>query len=145
MAAYCTVADVERLNPQRDYGSPGSKLDEDDIFKFVEDVGDEIDGRLRRAGFTLPILEGSSPIAFVLLEVLNALGAAARAEDSIFMQSSPNQSTHGQVLKKSYDDMLEGVCLGRIRLHDATAGPILPKDNVKIADFTPTFAIDDEW
>ncbi len=145
MATYCTVADVQRLNSQRDYGSPGSKLGRDDIFEIIEDIGDEIDGGLRRAGFTLPVLEASSPIAYALLGVLNALGAAARAEDSIFMQSSPNQSTHGQVLNKSYEGMSEGVYLGRILLYDATAGPILPKNVMKIADFTPTFALDDEW
>lgn len=125
---YCEVADVQRLNPQRDYGGTGSALNNPDIQEIIDDIAREIDERLRAVRFTLPIVLADSPIASAMLSVVNALGAAAIAEDSVFMQSIPDQSTHGEVLREQYQGLLDQICGGTLRLGDAEGGPLYISD-----------------
>lgn len=125
---YCEVADVARVNPQRDYDSAGSALDNPDIQEIIDDVAQEIDERLRAVRFTLPIVLVDSPISYAVLSVVNALGAAAIAEDSTFMQSSPDQSTHGEVLHEQYQGLIDQICGGTLRLGDAEGGPLYISD-----------------
>lgn len=101
--AYCEIADVSALNPQRTY-NPSSKPTSAQVVELISKVSAEIDSILLGRGYSTPV---STPTEFVTyLKSVNAHGAAALAEMGMFPEASGVAATpHGELLWKLYKDM----------------------------------------
>lgn len=151
---YCTVTDVERLNPRRDYSGVGV-LGGNDIEAFVDDVAYEMEAELKSVSIEVPVSSTTSPLAYSILGALNALGAAAKAENAEFSMLNPlGESEHGVKLQLAYDTLLEKILVGRLILDDAIGGPVISRslafsgsidDSDTGEEKDPRFALDTEW
>lgn len=75
--------DVQRINFFRDYQSndeQGTRPDITDIEEMIDSAIDAINQILLTAGYTLPIVQTSSPYGYRFVLYWNALGAAEMAE-----------------------------------------------------------------
>lgn len=79
MAAYATFDDLHGLAPQLGRFTPTSKPTLEQVTTFLADVAREIDGLLTGLGYTVPIVDATSPIAFARVKALNAWGALSLA------------------------------------------------------------------
>jgi len=115
--AYATVDDVKRLNKYREYTAT-SEVSYSDVESYLDWIAAEIDSKLSRAGYNVPI---TGTEALKILKLVNALGAAAMAEDAQFMGTQdPGQSRHGEILWQQYHERLNKIVNGEIYLRDAS-------------------------
>lgn len=125
MAAYATFDDLHGLAPQLGRFTATTKPSLEQVTTFLADVAREIDGLLTGLGYTVPIVEATSPIAFARVKALNAWGALALAivARSIGV-TNPDEQGAGYV-RKEYarrlqalrespgDDLLDAVKTGQ--------------------------------
>lgn len=78
---YCSVPDVNTNNVQRTYNND-SKPTSPQVNTMIDSVAAMMDARLEAIGFTVPVV--SAPKSLALLKIINALGGAAMAEESIY-------------------------------------------------------------
>lgn len=109
MAAYATLDDLHGLAPQLGRFTPTSKPTLEQVTAFLADVAREIDGLLTGMGYTVPIVEGTSPIAYARVKPLNAWGALALAlvARSIGV-TNPDEQGAGYV-RKEYERRLKAL------------------------------------
>jgi len=82
--SYCTIADVQTLNPTRTY-SATSKPTLTQVGEYITQIAGEVDTVLQGRGLGVPI---ETPAVFVtFLKQLNAVGAAAMAERAMFPEA----------------------------------------------------------
>lgn len=79
--AYCSVPDVNTINVQRTYSNDSTPTNVQ-VNTMVGSVASMMDARLEAVGFTVPIT--SAPKSQALLKIINAVGAAAMAEEAIY-------------------------------------------------------------
>lgn len=103
--AYCAIADVRALNPQRTY-SATSKPSTTQVEGHIDDIAGQIDTVLKGRGLTTPV---TTPAAFVTyLEQVNAYGAAALAEMGMFPEAGGVGATpQGDRLWKLYSQAMK--------------------------------------
>ncbi len=155
--AYCTIDDVQSLNKNRVY-SATSEVTIKDVNKFIDLIAAEIDGRLKRKGYIVPVTGVES---LKILKLVNSLGAAFLAEEAHFHGTvEPGISNHAEVLKTEYKERLEAIEVGSLFLRDALTEETLSIRPVgtglwslnqeyfgfpEITEFNPIFKIDKEW
>ena len=66
--------------------------------------------RLFKVGVTVPISAATSPKAHARLKRINAVGAAADAQDSCYVQAAPNESQSSARWRKVYDRAMDRIC-----------------------------------
>jgi len=110
--SYCTISDVRAINPKRTYSATTTPTDTH-VATFIDLIAADIDVILSSRGYTTPI---TTPAAFMTwLKLLNALGAAAMAEDAMFPETTEKGSTpHASILRKQYDARLTKLQNGEI-------------------------------
>jgi len=110
--SYCTLEDVQALNPKRSYSS-STTPNATQVNALIDLVAVEIDSILQAQGYTVPV---TTPSNFVnALKYVNAYGAAALAEAGMFPETTdPGQTAHWQMLNKKYEGWLEQLRKGEI-------------------------------
>jgi len=155
--AYCTVDDVRALNKNREY-SATSEVTIDNVNDFIKFISSEIEGKLKRRGYKVPVTGLESK---AILRWINALGAAAMAEEAQFHGTvEPGISTHAERLWAQYKERLNGIVDGSIFLRDAEMEatiPVIPvssglwsfnQENFGFPDvreFDPIFKMEEKW
>jgi len=100
--AYCTITHVRALNPKRTYNATSTPT-ETQVESFIIRISEEIDAILAGRGFTVPLTAPAALLAY--LTHVNALGAAALAEQAMFPESAkPGTSVRGGSLWDQYND-----------------------------------------
>lgn len=101
---YCLLSDVQTLNTKRTY-SASTTPTLTQVQTYIDLIASEIDIALTGRGYGVPV---ASPAALVAaLKFVNALGAAAMAEQAMFPETVEKGSTpHSTVLEKKYKELL---------------------------------------
>ncbi len=134
--AYCTYAeDVHprtakfdaRDAPEEANGLPATTPSLTECTALIEQIAQEIDGRLRKRGITTPVVD---PEGVTLLLPINAVGAAAAILRSAFPQEQGIGGDRGAAagLERSYQDSLQEIDDG-----------LIDKDSVKDSNVTDGF------
>lgn len=154
LRGYCAITDVERLNPRRKYTGEAI-LDENDVENFIDDVAYEMESALRAVSVEVPVSSTTSPLAYAILTSLNALGAAAKAENAEFSASNPlGESEHGIKLQMAYDALLNQITTGELILGDSVGGPVISRslafsgsieDSSTGEENEPLFSVGTDW
>ena len=125
---YCTRENVKNHLPGRAFGEEDTQgrtvVTEADIMFFISMVSDEIDAFLYRLDFTVPVVLADSPYAYSILGRLNALGAAALAEEA-WSTVKGELSERAERLRIRYNNMRKSIGNHDINLRDAGGGPRL--------------------
>ena len=110
--AYCTITDIQTINPQRTY-SATSKPTATQVNSIMDLIAADIDVILGAKGYTTPV---TTPDAFLnWLKLLNAYGAAAEVEASMFPETVEKGSTpHSMDLLKKYEKRLTMLKSGEV-------------------------------
>jgi hypothetical protein len=110
--AYCTITDVQSLNPKRTYGATTTPTTTQ-VNSLIDLIAADIDVILAAKGYTTPV---TTPTAFAnWLKLLNAYGAAAEAEAAMFPETVDKGSTpHANDLLKKYNERLEMLRKGEV-------------------------------
>jgi len=141
--AYCDLADVSALIPRRTFGA-STKPTTTQAEATVAAIALEIDGRLRRKGYTTPVTDATG---VALLKRMNARGAAYEIEVSL--QQGIVGNIEGPVIAygKQYERDLRDLDGDKIDLGAVSpSSSSLPKGNTDLQaggeDEDPTFAMD---
>jgi len=128
---YCTREDVKNHLPGRDFSEEDTVgrtvVTEADVMFFISTIADEIEALLYRLAFTVPVVLADSPYAYSILGRLNAIGAAALAEEA-WSTVKGELSDRAKRLRIQYENMLMAIGDHDINLRDASGGPVLPAD-----------------
>ena len=119
--SYCTLTNVQALNPTRTYGAATTPTTTQ-VGTFITQVAGEIDTVLQGRGLTTPL---TTPAEFVtFLTQLNAVGAAALAERAMFPEAQGLMGTTsaGSAHWKQYQEGLKYLKEGALP-SDAAADP----------------------
>jgi len=110
--AYCSLAEVQNLNPKRTYGASTTPTTTQ-VNALIAQIAVEIDAVLEAKGYTVPV---TTPANFVeALKYLNAYGAAALAEMGMFPETSEmGQTPHWKLLNEKYNDGIKQLREGEI-------------------------------
>lgn len=108
--SYCTVNEVSSLgtNSGKPYGDT-SVPTATEVTVFADESYNEINGRLADIGFTVPIVEATSPISFSKVKEINKIGAAYRAEGVTYRRATRQEVTRYDQLKKDYEAKLQEI------------------------------------
>lgn len=120
--AYCTITDVQALNPKRTYDTSSTPT-QTQVESLVTQISNEIDSILSARGLTVPV---TTPDHFVAhLKQVNAYGAAALAEMAMFPEATGlGATTHGSELWRIYRDMRDKLEKGELPVSvEGGAGP----------------------
>lgn len=98
--AYCTITEVQALNPKRTYSSSTTPT-QTQVEVHIDSIAAEIDTILKGRGLTTPV---TTPAAFLAYLVqVNAYGVAALAEMGMFPEAvGTGQSPQGDRLWRLY-------------------------------------------
>jgi len=119
--AYCTITDVQTLNPKRTY-NVSSTPTQPQVETIIDQVAAEIDTVLLGRGISVPVTSPTQFVAF--LKGLNAHGAAAMAEMGMYPEASGMGATpHGQRLWNIYNKMLDRLRTGDLPTAAQTGDP----------------------
>lgn len=110
--SYCTISDIIALNPKRNYSSTTTPTGTQ-VSLFIDLIAADIDVLLASKGYTTPV---TTPATFITwLKLLNALGAGAMAEESMFPETTEKGNTpHASILRKQYDERIKKLEEGSI-------------------------------
>jgi len=97
-----------------------------DLEAFIETSAWEVNALLQRLGFSLPVMSSTSPSGYCILAKLNALGAAALAEEA-WCTAKGEISERAKRLKERYDKMLTEIAEHELDLVDVDGGPATPE------------------
>lgn len=117
---YCSESDVGIINAQRIYND-SSKPTSSQVNSMIDHVAALMDARLNALGFTIPVV--SAPKSQNLLKTINALGAAAMAEEAIYYDGSEAQVVRNPKyldLWKRYEAEMKRIEANPLLLSDAT-------------------------
>lgn len=129
MFAYGSDSGITAFNKGRTYTST-STVTPTDLANYRVWIEEDIDARLKQAGYTTPVASGTSPKAFNICSFMSNLGVASMAEKAQFSGNvAPGESTHFVQLWDMYEQKLSEYCGGwtndgvfirpRLRLPDA--------------------------
>ena len=104
---YCKVSDVQTLNIGRSYTATSSPSS-GQVSNYIEHVASLIDGRLYALGFTTPV-DSSYTASYNILKTINALGAAAMAEEALFLGKEPSESSRAELHWKRYEEEMQRI------------------------------------
>ncbi|MCK9569882.1 hypothetical protein M0R72_13140 [Candidatus Pacearchaeota archaeon] len=145
--AYCTITDVQALNPKRTYSTTTTPTTTQ-VTALIDRIASEIDAVLAAKGYTIPV---TTPTTFVtFLKTVNAYGAGALAEAAMFPETSEAGSTpHWKMLQTKYDAwmklLIDGGAIPASMAADAegesVGGAYLDGDNKGDAYPEPIFRI----
>jgi len=112
MASYCTITEVQALNPRRIYDA-NSTPTTTQVNALIDQIAVEIDAVLQAKGYTVPV---TTPANFLnALKYVNAYGAGALAEAGMFPEvSEMGQTPHWKVLNDKYKDWMKQLRAGEI-------------------------------
>ncbi len=120
--AYCTITNVQALNPKRTY-SASSTPTTTQVEGFITRIAEEIDAILAGRGFTVPVTTPASLLSY--LTHVNALGAAALAEQAMFPESTkPGTTASGANLWAQYKDAKEFLRTGDLPSEGSSAADL---------------------
>lgn len=103
--SYCTITEVRGVNPKRTYDTTSTPT-ATEVEEFIDRIGAEIDVVLQGRGLTTPITSPTELVSY--LEQLNALGAAAMAEQAMFPEAKGMATvSSSEILWKRYREGLE--------------------------------------
>lgn len=108
---YCTLSDVQTLNPERTYDATTAPTTTQ-VNALITQIAVEIDAVLQAKGYTIPV---TSPDNFVdFLKYVNAYGAAALADKGMFPASSDiGQTQHWKELMTIYQGWMKDLKEGK--------------------------------
>lgn len=110
--SYCTITDIRALNPQRTYSAVTTPT-ATQVEAYITQIAGELDATLLGRGLSVPVSTPAEFVAFLLQ--LNAVGAAARAEQAMFPEAKGLGTTPAaQVLWKQYQDGLKWLREGKL-------------------------------
>lgn len=118
--SYCTITDVQALNPKRTYSATTTPTTTQ-VGTLIDQIASEIDAVLAAKGYTIPV---TTPATFVtFLKTVNAYGAGALAEAAMFPETSEAGSTpHWKMLQSKYDAWLKLLVDGGVIPASMSAG-----------------------
>jgi hypothetical protein len=109
--AYCTIADVEALNPTRSYNNtlPPTRLA---VATFINDAFHQMNSLFAVWGYDVPVAS-SNTTAMGAVGHLNALIAAANTESTRFSAGNAEFSRHARVLQGRADKIVDQLKRGK--------------------------------
>ena len=122
---YCVLADVQAINLQRTY-SAGTLPTSTQVEAFITDVFWEINGILDAQGYSVPV-GTSATSASLILQRINAGGAAALAEEAAYSVGIDGENARAEALRKNYEARLTMLRKGETSLVDASRGTDSPR------------------
>ena len=128
--SYSITGDIQRHLPGRNFDEAviGKSVTISDLQGFMQQVAADIDSRLESLGFTLPVTAADNPSGHCILAELNALGAAALAEETIATVKPKGTSDRADRLRAHYEQMWVDITNRTIDLIDVDGGPARPED-----------------
>jgi len=109
--AYCEIAEVQALNPERTYDDSSTPTTTQ-VNALITQIAVEIDAILQAKGYTIPVTTPDNFVEF--LKYVNAYGAAALADKGMFPATSEmGQTQHWQVMMKIYQGWLKDLKEGK--------------------------------
>jgi len=125
---YSTSGDVVKHIPGRNFFEEDALgrtvITVSDLSDFMYDIEGEINALLYRLDFTVPVVLADSPYAYSILGSLNALGAAALAEEA-WSTAKGDVSERSGRLRVRYNNLRSSIEKHDINLRDASGGPAL--------------------
>ena len=119
---YCSLADVQALNPTRRYSSQTTPTSSE-VLTMIDLAAGELDGLLMDMQIAVPVPDDAIA-SRAWLRRANAYGAAMDAEAAMFPASGDRDETpHVAYLRKRWEAMLAALTSGDAALADA---PRLP-------------------
>jgi len=120
--AYCTITEVEALNPQRGAYSASTKPTSTQVEAHIVTISDELDTIIAGRGLTVPV---TAPAEFLShLKQVNAYGAAALAEMGMFPEAGGlGTSPQGDRLWGIYTRALEFIKTGKLPVTAQSGDP----------------------
>lgn len=113
--AYCTITDLQLFNSKRTYSATTTPTTAQ-VNSIIDQVAAEIDMALSIQGYTVPVTTPTAMTNF--LKFLNALGAAAYTEDSMFPETAETgekaATTHSSKLMSRFKDWLKKLEEGKV-------------------------------
>ena len=144
--AYCTITDVQSLNPKRTYGATTTPSTTQ-VNSLIDLIYGQINTVLESQGYTTPVTEPASLVT--ALQLLNAQGAAAMSEMGMFSAQEKGSTPHWKVLWEAYQDGLESLRKGQVPQSLGKGGDALNAGSLYTAADTdqddypePVFSID---
>jgi len=139
MSYYASIDDVKALNPKRTYSATTTPT-ETQVGTYITLIEGEIDTVLLALGFLGDITAPAEFITF--LRLLNALGAAAMAEQAMFPETSEAGATpHWKALKARYEALLDKLSTGKLMPSSFNSarlvGSIYSDANTDTEDYPP--------
>jgi hypothetical protein len=132
---YCDLTDVQALNAKRQY-SASSTPTSTQVGTLMAQIATEIDMAMSSRGYAVPVTSPTELVA--VLSTINAYGAAALAEQSMFPETVEKGSTpHWKMLWDAYRGWLVDLKAGVIPA--SLAGNKVGGDTDEIDD--PKFSI----
>lgn len=143
---YCTITNIQALNTKRTYSATTTPTTTQ-VEAFITRIAEEIDAVLAGRNFTVPLTAPAPLLAY--LTHVNALGAAALAEQAMFPETTaPGTSASGVLLWKQYQDALNFLRTGALPTTGSTgaSGGDLPFSFAEQAKVTETEPAENyEW
>jgi len=134
---YATTGDIVRFVKFRDYFvdvAERTHVVVSDLEFYLDLIGFEINSALKEVGFQVPVNRTHSPSGYEILRHLEALGAAALAEQAI-RYGPETTAEHAKTLRSQFEEKLRKICQGEVSLIDVP-GPI---------DLGFSGSFEDEW
>lgn len=120
--AYCAIADVQALNPQRPTYSSSTKPTSTQVEEFIDQIANVIDSKLSARSVGVPVTTPARWVSW--LKWGNAHGAAAMAEMAMFPEGGgPGQTPHGTQLWNMYQKFLTDLETKELPVAGSKAGP----------------------
>jgi len=110
--AYCTLDDVQALNPKRKYDTDSSPS-VTQVNSLIDTVAIEIDAVLQAQDYTVPVTTPANLVNF--LKAINAYGAAGLSEQGMLPETTEAGSTsHGKWLYDIFKRYMKMLADGKI-------------------------------
>lgn len=130
---YASVLHVAQLNAARGTYNDGTKPNATAVNEFLEEIAGELDAKLLKNGYSLPVATDAATSVRKLLQSVNALGAAWRVEAAAEVRDE------APFYKEMYDSAVAMMCDVELDL-PKDAGSSSPRSGFSATD--PIFTLD---
>ena len=100
VTGYCVVSDVQTIIMRVQFGVT-TKVTTTDVETYINNRYDIINAKLQLAGYKVPVVSAAT-VSRRLLKELNAIGAAADAENAPVFAANPKGSEYGKYLDELF-------------------------------------------
>jgi hypothetical protein len=120
VAAYCDIAAVQGLLPQRRF-APDTEPSVDQVLMFCTNASGQLDALAADKGVSVPVDPTASPVAYSWLRTAAAYGAAMMSEAAAAAgRQGTGENPRLEWLERMWSMVQEQLMTGQVGLSDAT-------------------------